>query len=438
MNEPIKKTVKKRRLKKKKLLDFIFIVISLVFFIFCLIFYGYRLVKYYKIYNPKSENGEKISTLSASIKDKTVTKGPGLYLENNNYVYKGEVNNNYINIDGYTFRILKVTSDGKIDLVLDSPINNLMWNKTITDYTKSDIHTYINEVFIKTLDTKSLLKTTICLDEVSDIKNITCKNKDSESYVRLLSVTDYLGSITDKTTFINEKDSIWLSDKNKDEVWYIDGSEISTYSPDETYLVKPVITISDKTAVLSGDGTINKPYIIKENKKELKVGSYVKLGIDTYIVYENLDKSINLVLDGTISAGGIKSRFDSDSNIYGTNTYLGYYLNNSYYNNLSYKSIINPYNWNSGSYINSYKDVSSKTVNTFIGLQNVADLKFNLTDEAVHLITPGEYGYVYVLSKNMFQSKVNTERQIRPVININKKDIVSGDGTKNSPYSLGV
>lgn len=431
-----KKTVKKRKLKINKLLDFIFIVISLIFFIFCLIFYGYRLIKYYKVYNPKSESGERISTLSASIKDKTVTKGDGVYLENNNYIYKGNVTNNYINIDGYTFRILKASSDGKIDLVLDDAINNLMWNKNITDYTKSNIHNYINEVFGKTLNTKNLEKVSICLDKVTDIKKITCKNKNNDYYVRLLSVTDYLNSISNKTTFINEKDSIWLSDKNNEEVWYIEGNELSTYESDETYLVKPVITISDKAAVLSGDGTIDKPYIISKKEKKLTPGSYVLLGKDKYIVYEENDKTVNLVLEGTIP--NIKNRFDSDSNIFSKNTYLGYYLNTTYYNNLPYKNIINEYKWNSGSYNNSYKDVTNKTVTTHIGLQNVADLKFNLQDEAVHLLTPGKSGYVYVLSKKMFESKVSTARYIRPVININKKEIKSGDGTKTSPYSLGV
>ena len=60
------RTKKTRRLKKG-IFQTIFCFVSLIFIIGCCIFYGSRLIKYYKIYNPKSESGEAIQLISNAL-----------------------------------------------------------------------------------------------------------------------------------------------------------------------------------------------------------------------------------------------------------------------------------------------------------------------------------------------------------------------------------
>ena len=67
-NKPAKK---KRKLKKKLLFQVIFCSVSIIFILGCCIFYGSRLVKYYKIYNPKDSSGKVIKLFADSLMQKT-------------------------------------------------------------------------------------------------------------------------------------------------------------------------------------------------------------------------------------------------------------------------------------------------------------------------------------------------------------------------------
>ena len=68
------KKVKKRRLKKG-IFQTIFCLLSLAFIIGCFIFYGGRLIKYYKIYNPKTDSGESVQLISKIIAYKSFFSG---------------------------------------------------------------------------------------------------------------------------------------------------------------------------------------------------------------------------------------------------------------------------------------------------------------------------------------------------------------------------
>ena len=173
LNQPqVKKQVKKVRRLRSDFWEIIFMLFSIIFIISCFIFYGNRLFKYYRIYNPKPENGEKIALLSNSITENSsiVSDGDGLYRLSGSYIYKGIEVNNYLKFSGYLFRIIKINGDGSIRLILDNEINYLKYDMNSTDYLKSDVHKYVNDIFLKTLDTEKLVKTSICLDKVDDLK----------------------------------------------------------------------------------------------------------------------------------------------------------------------------------------------------------------------------------------------------------------------------
>ena len=88
-NKKVKKRKKKKIIKAPKV-QTIFCLISLLFVLGCCFYYGSRLIKYYKIYNPKSESGETLVNLASSIitGSSIVYEGDGLYISSGNYLYK--------------------------------------------------------------------------------------------------------------------------------------------------------------------------------------------------------------------------------------------------------------------------------------------------------------------------------------------------------------
>lgn len=417
--------------KKYNLWERIFVVISLIFIIGCIIFYGNRLIKYYKIYNPKIE-GESVELIMNAIvrNQEIVYEKDGLYRASGMYIYKGENVNNYIKYSNMLFRIIKFNADGSLDLVLDDNINMLKWNNEVTNFNDSDIYKYLNNYFYKLLDYTYLSNTSICDDTVNDLKNITCTNKITNSYIRLLSVSEYLNSKVDGKTYINDNDNIWLLNRSDSAVWNINNGNLSSSEPDNMYYIKPVITLKNSTILKSGIGSIEDPYIVGENK--LGVGSFVKLEDDVWYIYGKNDNTYLLSLTKTLDNRKIFSSKHTKFDINEKNS-LANYLNDDYYNSLSYKDILVENEWYNGSY-DSYNDVFSSTVSSYVGLLNVSDIKFDdLLD--YYLMTESKNDRIYLYSDTLVDSKPNLIRNIVPTIAI--KDLeVTGNGTIDSPYEV--
>ena len=269
--------------KKYRLWEKLLIIFSILFIIGCFIFYGTRLVKYYKIYNPKIDDEKVELLMNAIVRNQTIVyENDGLYRIAGMYVYKGNNVNNYVKYSNMLWRIIKFNGDGSLDIVLDENINMLKWDNEVTNFNTSDIYKYLNNYFYKLLDYSQLSNTIICNDVVSDLNNMTCNNKTTDSYVRLLNISEYLNSKTD-STYINDEDNIWLLNRNEDSIWNINSGNLSSSTPDNMYYIKPVVTIKNSAVLMSGTGTKEDPYIISENK--LGIGSYVKIDEDVWYIY---------------------------------------------------------------------------------------------------------------------------------------------------------
>ena len=108
---------KKCKIKRKISIQKIFCIISILFIIGCFIFYGKRLIKYYKIYNPKID-GESTVYMATDILTNTslVYEGNGAYRINGNTIYKGENLDNYVSFSNMLWRIIKIKSDNTIEI----------------------------------------------------------------------------------------------------------------------------------------------------------------------------------------------------------------------------------------------------------------------------------------------------------------------------------
>ena len=100
-------------MKKKK--DFIFTLLCIVLIIIIILI----VFNIFKIYN---------STKSINLLSEYIIKNNELYNDNNTYICKGNVTNNYVKFNNLTWRIIKINNDSSITLILDDYINMLPKN----------------------------------------------------------------------------------------------------------------------------------------------------------------------------------------------------------------------------------------------------------------------------------------------------------------------
>lgn len=419
--EKVKKRKKVKVIKAPRL-QTVFCIISLVFVLVCCGYYGSRLVKYYKIYNPKSESGETLTNLSSEILSTSsiVFEGDGLYSSNGNYVYKGINVNNYILVNNMMFRIIRINMDKSIDIVLDEYINKLSYSDNVVSYNESSIKKYLEEKFLPSIDSDILMETSICLDPISELSEVNCENMGTTS-ISLLGITDFLNSMNDSKTYLSENgEYLWLYNHAKEKIWHTNGSSIANSTPDKLYGIKPVLTLKNSNVYISGDGSYNNPYQIKENYKTINVGTYLDINDDIYIVYEVGEDYLKIESNKVLND---KLIFDKKTNEYGESS-LKEYLESDYVDGLSYKDIL--------------KEVEFSTGNSKVGLLSLYDLKFNssLRD---YFLSDQKDDDIYLYNASILGSSVSAKRNIRVGLGI-KKDlkIISGNGSKLAPFIVEV
>ena len=288
----------------------------------------------FRIYN-KTKN---INLLSEYIiKDNEITNKNGLNKENSSYIFKGEINNNYILYNNLLWRIVKLNNDSSITLILDDYINMLPKNliKVFFDY---------------------LTKNKICMDEMND-NEITCNKTNNDSYISLLSTYDYLNSFYEEKTFITkDKEIMWLYNNDN----HTNGDSISKSNENNFYEIRPVITLKANTTYKDGNGKKDNPYKIDD--EPFGLGSIIKINNDTYVVYDFIN-DIKLMSLKTIDNLNREKVLD--------------YLNNELYEKINYNNLLNNLTIYKGTYNNKKDDLLKEKETRKIGIPNILDIKIN-------------------------------------------------------------
>lgn len=419
----------KKEKKKMGKFEIGFTIFSLLFLIGFTCFYGYRFIYYKNQFTPKDSTGKVVTLLVNKIKENVVTSGEGLYNEENIFVYKGENVNNYVRYSNMLFRIIKVNRDNTIELVLNNTLNYLSYDKEKISYEESDLNKYLNDIFYNNIKGNSLIKSPYCTDKVSDVNNVTC-NEISSDYVKLLSLSDYLNSKIEDKTYLNNEDVFWLNNSNDDSVWLLNNGNLSKGNPGDLYLVKPVITFDNLSAYVSGDGTLENPYVIENDKSYF--ASYVKLGGDLYRVSDIKDNTLKLQSEEVYKDGNIKYQF-SDNNVFSLEEGIGSYLNTEIIEELEYKDLLVECDIYTGKYDN-YSSVIGSSVKGKIGLQSIVEPIFNRDKINYYFSTPYDEETAYIYNEAVYNAKSNIIRNISLNVCINKEVLNNGDGSLNNPY----
>ncbi len=257
-------------------------------------------------YTPYLNCGENYATQSLYqiVTKKTVNSGAGLYNSNNSYVFRGEDVKNYVELDRSLWRIVKITSDNKIVLVLNGEYNyNYPWdnrynmqskyNSGINQYDASRIRSYLNDIYKDNEDTTAILSSNdrtklssfnLCVGnrstfEESKDNSIECSNNLSNQKIGLLTVSDYINASIDSNCLNSLSQSCqnynyletdfdwWLATSVQDStdyVFYVDNGGVVKSESASVYAgVRPIVYLSDTTLFKSGKGTEKSPYKIK-------------------------------------------------------------------------------------------------------------------------------------------------------------------------------
>lgn len=427
--EPMKRSGTKKRKLKTKALQAAFCIISALFILGCLVYYGSRFIKYYRIYNPKIDtNGEVLlANYIPNVASEIVYEGNGLYSVSGGFIYKGNVDNNYVKYNNMLWRIVRINGDKSIDIVLDDYISILPWNSKVSDFKGSEMHEYLNKDFFNNLDKSNLSKVNFCDDKADTVasKASKCEKMVLDDYVKLLDITDFLNSVNDKKSYLVGDDEIfWLSDHTDDKVWHTNGVNVSQSASNTFYEVRPVVKLNNTIIYKSGDGKKDTPYEVGDNSK-LTIGSTILLGEDKWIVYDTND-NVKLMRAEVLDK---KQIFDKKNYDYNESS-LKEYLNKTYLDSLSYKDKIVDGTWYTGEYKEKLSDIKENKTTSKVGLPNIIDIKFNSKVNGYFTSTINEER-VWVYENPLRPSRITSERSVRPCITISMdyaKGLVYQDG----------
>lgn len=452
----------RRRLKITPVL----VTLNVLVLLLIVAFYSTRMIKYYLKENGKSNNNDNTVLLVDNVLKKQsyvdLTKGLIFDEEKNEYRYLGEVNDNYLEYSGIMYRIIGIDKDKNIKVIADKGVT-MMYSGLEKGYDKSYVNKWLNYdkdtagsgVFENNIkeSVNFLTNTYYCEDVIDDVKNITCDKNNTTYKISLLSLYDYYKA-GGKSSFLNNGETFYLGTLNKDNYnYYItsDGevsiNEIST----KTYTVRPVITISSGSVLLSGKGTKDEPYKILEVKptmlEDATINTYISYSNQVFKIVDNGGVATKVALNGVIKENDtdVVKAFGRKNNKYSNakNT-VGYYLNNTYLKTLDSKNIVKS-NWYIGALSLDNLDYNSERdtkVNLFVGMLSLGDMFVGDVNNVLTLSRGIESDQIInVINKegNFYGDFITSKYNVRPALYLNKElKITGGSGTLDAPYELGV
>ena len=452
----------RRRLKITPVL----VTLNVLVLLLIVAFYGTRMIKYYLKENGKSNTKDNTVLLVDSILKKQsyvdLTKGLIFDEGKNEYRYVGVVDDNYLEYSGILYRVIGIDKDKNIKVISDKSVT-LMYSGLENGYSKSYVNKWLNYnkdingsgVFENNIkeSVNFLTNTYYCEDVIDDVKSITCDKNNTNYKISLLSLYDYFKA-GGKSSFLNNGETYYLGTLNKDNHnYYItsDGEVSINEMSTKTFGVRPVITISSGSVLLSGKGTKDEPYKVLDIKastlEEATVNTYISYSNQVFKIIDNSSNATKVALDGVVKDNDtlVVKAFGGKNNKYSnTKNTIGNYLNTTYLNNLDNKNIVKS-DWYIGTLsLDNLDYVSERStkVNLSVGMLSLGDMFVSDVNNVLTLSRGIESDQIInVINKdgNFYGDFITSKYNVRPVLYLNKElKITGGEGTKDAPYELGV
>lgn len=441
------KRKKHRHLYGKK--EFLFNFFSLIIVICIGLYFGYRSIYYYTKQNEANKGNKQNLEEIIINSNKLITKGDGFHRDSDGYYFKGNISNNYVMFSNRLFRIIRLNNDGSIKLVSNDNQSNFMWGDNAS-YQKSNLRLWLEKtddkysgVYYDTILNLEnyLVKTTYTEDTLTEDK-IKSSKDEYKDYITTITLKDYI-TAGGKNSYLNTGKLYYLlgHSSNDNSLYVEEDGSISEGDSLIGYGIRPVITLKKNTISLYGNGTVDNPYTIEE-KDNNYINKMVKLGNDYYTVYKEEGNVLRLYKNDYIK--GIKHEFSKRISEFSLKDYtnIGRYLNNEYIEALSYNNLLLDTTFYIGelggedSY--NYKNIYNDEVVCKIGLLNIFDYYNGSSHDFYYMNTTiGDVEYVLNNKGLLEEVDIEEEKNIIPVISIDKKILKKGKGTSGDPYTVG-
>lgn len=448
-----------RRRKKKKRpygkKEKNFIIVSIVMALGIFLFYGYRSLKYYSK-ETATKKADNITIASAVINNNKITSEKnGLKGMKHGYYFSGQVENNYVKAFNRLYRIIDIEND-KVKIVSAENEASFVYGND-NSYNSSNINKWLNKteeentgIYSNTIPgiDKLLTKTEYCDGQLKDNK-VTCNNKKSSEYFTILTIDDYVRALG-KNSFLNDgKYSFILGyDEDGNPLAKNDQGSVSGVNNTEGFGVRIVMTLKKNALLAGGNGTKENPYVLNQEGNDNKIGKYVLLGEDRFQIIEEKDDTLRLRQTDYLKYKGTyaEQQFNNRQAVFATNNSnnIGYFLNRTYLQSLSYKDSLLDCTFNIGEISTetsfSYLEIYKKPITAKIGLMNMFDLNQDNTMSDYYLInTTSNIGSMVKTHNSLGiidDDKAKEKKKIVPVVCFDKKLIKSGDGSDSNPYKM--
>ena len=455
---------------------------------------------------------------SADFKTMLLTEKTNTIIEEDNTVYisgsKTDVDYNYVWYSGKLWRITAINPDGSLKMITDDNITTISYGSDVnfydvskkddTSYTGSYMYQFLNEDF---LDTLYNYQNIIVEDSTWNITNSNASSVDEISKklpettlinnstigkntpVGLLNSYEYYLSYKNtsySSGYLNIGYHWWLLNPyDSSSVWYVNVIGYGYYyTPSHSFAARPVVVLKSNIQLSGGSGTKDDPYTISGDKEQptinntllntRTIGEYVVFDEDRDASTKELYRIVGIedgktklnkndyIKDGTTK---LTKKFSTNTT-YGNGTtedYWDYYLNNTWYNSLANKDMLE----SSSYYIKqvspgtSYKNSLCNTNNTIettktctkttsiwtglVGIPRYGEMfvsqqgsGYNSSSD-IWLITPYGSSNVWRVSGygNGNDSSPSYSGAARPSINLKSNIIITGgDGTKSNPFII--
>lgn len=232
--------------------------------------------------------------------------------DNKNYV--GLPENNYVMLSNILFRIYGIDDNKNIILVSDEDIGNVNYSKLDKwlDYFYDNLNKNTK---------KMIVKKKYCNMTLSDttLDTTQCSGYTKEINVYIPSVIE-VNKAAGEGNFMRPRTISWVSNKKSGKEAYVTrnmfmgdaaGKTYLSYSVNDIYGVRPMITIKGGSLITGGKGTKSDPYVfgdVKKAKGGTKVndrytGEYVSLDGEVYrIVKTETDGTTKVVSNFTVGS----------------------------------------------------------------------------------------------------------------------------------------
>ncbi len=445
---------KKKKVRVKK--QAIFNLMSVVFLLTVGIYYLTRLI-HYKIENDRPI--ELSSHLATRLKqeDDTYTSKKVLIETNDIYRYVGNADNNYLQYRGYLWRIVRINEDNSVTMVTEEAITYLPYGGSLQNYILSWLNhddSKHSGIFEDTLESDELLTTKICLDKFPEIEVAGCFEGNKDYKIGLLSVYDYMEADATES-YLNNGTNFWTTNSyDSSTAWYIaEDGLIGTDSYSAKYGIRPVITLSGDTVILSGNGTSEDPYLIEERDvktlQDSYVGEYIRYQDQLWRIISKQEGKVKIASESCLQEkqGECKlayfSKYSNDFNETEEDNLL-YDLNHDYYRKINNDNLLTEGNFYTGTYSltdNNYRVCLDDKLTLHVGFLSVAEpFAFEVTNTFLMTTSPNNEMSIYTVNDAhaMFEDSVTQTLAIRPVLYMKDKvTITGGKGNYLSPYELG-